>query len=184
MTATASPINLLDLDQQGLRAFFESIGEQPFRAQQVLKWVYHQGVTDFRAMTNLSLELRQKLQQAARIEPPRILGEQLSADGTTKWLMGFGGGNAVETVFIPEPARGTLCISSQVGCALNCTFCSTGAQGFSRNLSTSEIIGQVWQAARSLGHERNGHPCSTSKRSHRPCRCCGMTSASVWRPNA
>jgi 23S rRNA (adenine2503-C2)-methyltransferase len=156
MTATASPINLLDLDQHGLRAFFESIGEQPFRAQQLLKWVYHQGVTDFTAMTNLGLELRQKLQQLARIEPPRILGEQLSADGTTKWLMGFGGGNAVETVFIPEPTRGTLCISSQVGCALNCTFCSTGAQGFSRNLSTSEIIGQVWQAARSLGHQRNG----------------------------
>jgi len=139
MTATASPINLLDLDQHGLRAFFESIGEQPFRAQQLLKWVYHQGVTDFTAMTNLGLELRQKLQQLARIEPPRILGEQLSADGTTKWLMGFGGGNAVETVFIPEPNRGTLCISSQVGCALNCTFCSTGAQGFSRNLTTAEI---------------------------------------------
>jgi 23S rRNA (adenine2503-C2)-methyltransferase len=156
MTATASPINLLDLDHEGLRAFFESIGEKPFRAQQLLKWVYHQGVTDFSAMTNLALDLRQKLHDLARIEPPRILGEQVSMDGTTKWLMGFGGGNAVETVYIPEPTRGTLCISSQVGCALNCTFCSTGAQGFSRNLSTSEIIGQVWQAARSLGHERNG----------------------------
>lgn len=156
MTASPSPINLLDFDEAGLRAFFASIGEKPFRAQQVLKWIYHQGVTDFATMTNLGLELRQKLQQVAVIEPPRVLNEQVSEDGTTKWLMGFGGGNAVETVFIPEPSRGTLCISSQVGCALNCTFCSTGAQGFSRNLSTSEIIGQVWQAARALGHERNG----------------------------
>lgn len=156
MTATTQTVNLLDFDQQGLRSFFESLGEKPFRAQQVLKWIYHQGVTDISAMTNLGLDLRQKLQQLARIDPPRILSEQVSVDGTTKWLMGFGGGNAVETVFIPEPNRGTLCISSQVGCALNCTFCSTGAQGFSRNLTTSEIIGQVWQAARSLGHERNG----------------------------
>jgi 23S rRNA (adenine2503-C2)-methyltransferase len=156
MTATASPINLLDLDEAGLRAFFESIGEKPFRAQQLLKWIYHQRVTDFAAMSNLGVELRQKLQQVAVIEPPRVLSEQVSVDGTTKWLMGFGGGNAVETVFIPEPGRGTLCISSQVGCALNCTFCSTGAQGFSRNLRSSEIIGQVWQAARALGHERNG----------------------------
>lgn len=168
MTAAASPsnfvanllanqvVNLLDFDEQGLRAYFASIGEKPFRAQQLLKWIYHQGVTDFAAMTNLGLDLRQKLQQVAVIEPPRVLNEQVSTDGTTKWLMGFGGGNAVETVFIPEPSRGTLCISSQVGCALNCTFCSTGAQGFSRNLSTSEIIGQVWQAARALGHERNG----------------------------
>jgi 23S rRNA (adenine2503-C2)-methyltransferase len=168
MTASASPpslpanlpakplVNLLDFDEEGLRAYFASIGEKPFRAQQLLKWIYHQGVTDFAAMTNLGLDLRQKLQQLAVIEPPRVLNEQVSTDGTTKWLMGFGGGNAVETVFIPEPSRGTLCISSQVGCALNCTFCSTGAQGFSRNLSTSEIIGQVWQAARALGHERNG----------------------------
>jgi 23S rRNA (adenine2503-C2)-methyltransferase len=107
------------------------------------------------------VDLRRRLQELAVIEPPRVLREQVSLDGTTKWLMGlcdggFGGGNAVETVFIPEPNRGTLCISSQVGCALNCSFCSTGAQGFSRNLTTGEIIGQVWQAARALGHERNG----------------------------
>jgi len=150
------PINLLDHDEGGLRAFFTSIGEKPFRAQQILKWIYHQGVTDFPAMTNLGVDLRQRLQEIAVIEPPRVLSEQRSVDGTTKWLMGFGGGNAVETVFIPEPNRGTLCISSQVGCALNCSFCSTGAQGFSRNLTTGEIIGQVWQAARALGHERNG----------------------------
>ena len=155
-SVTAARINLMDFDEEGLRSFFESMGERPFRAQQLLKWVYHQGVTDFGQMTNLGLDLRHRLQELAVIEPPRILSEQQSADGTTKWLMGFGGGNAVETVFIPEPSRGTLCISSQVGCALNCTFCSTGAQGFSRNLSTSEIIGQVWQAARALGHERNG----------------------------
>jgi len=156
MNATTSPINILDFDQAALRAFFESLGERPFRADQVLKWIYHQGVTDFSQMTNLGLELRQRLQELARIEPPRILSERISVDGTTKWLMGFGGGNAVETVFIPEPSRGTLCISSQVGCALNCSFCSTGAQGFSRNLTTAEIIGQVWQAAAALGHERNG----------------------------
>jgi 23S rRNA (adenine2503-C2)-methyltransferase len=121
-----------------------------------MKWIYHQGVTDFNQMTNLGLSLRQSLHQIAEIQPPQILSTQTSVDGTCKWLMGFGGGNAVETVFIPEPNRGTLCISSQVGCALNCSFCSTGAQGFSRNLSASEIIGQVWQAAQALGHERNG----------------------------
>jgi len=149
-------INLMDLDEVRLREFFESIGEKPFRAQQVMKWIYHQGVTDFDQMTNLGLRLRQSLQQIAIIEPPQVLSTQTSVDGTCKWLMGFGGGNAVETVFIPEPNRGTLCISSQVGCALNCSFCSTGAQGFSRNLTSGEIIGQVWQAAQALGHERNG----------------------------
>lgn len=156
MTGSETRINLLDLDQAGLRDFFLSIGEKTFRAEQILKWVYHQGVTDFAEMTNLGLALRQRLQQIAVIEPPQILSSQTSVDGTTKWLMGFGGGNAVETVFIPEPNRGTLCISSQVGCALNCSFCSTGAQGFSRNLSAGEIIGQVWLAAQALGHERNG----------------------------
>ena len=156
MSVTQTRINLFDFDEERMRSFFESMGEKPFRAQQILKWVYHQGVTDFAQMTNLSVELRQRLADIAVIEPPRILNQQLSSDGTTKWLMGFGGGNAVETVYIPEPNRGTLCISSQVGCALNCSFCSTGAQGFNRNLSTGEIIGQVWQAARALGHERNG----------------------------
>ncbi|MEJ8568376.1 23S rRNA (adenine(2503)-C(2))-methyltransferase RlmN [Wenzhouxiangellaceae bacterium CH-27] len=149
-------MNLFDLDHAGLREFFASIGEKPFRAEQVLKWVYHHGQTDFEGMTNLSADLRARLGEIAVLEPPRVLSEQTSRDGTVKWLMGFGGGNAIETVYIPEPNRGTLCISSQVGCALNCTFCSTGAQGFSRNLTTGEIIGQVWQAARALGHERNG----------------------------
>jgi 23S rRNA (adenine2503-C2)-methyltransferase len=155
--ASETHINLFDLDETGLREFFQSMGEKPFRAEQVMKWIYHQGVTDFDQMTNLGMDLRQRLMLIAKIEPPRVLKAQTSVDGTCKWLMGFGGGNAVETVFIPEPNRGTLCISSQVGCALNCTFCSTGAQGFSRNLTTGEIIGQVWQAAKALGHERNGH---------------------------
>ncbi|MGD8345913.1 MAG: 23S rRNA (adenine(2503)-C(2))-methyltransferase RlmN [Lysobacterales bacterium] len=156
MNGTDDRVNLMDLEEGRMRSFFEWLGEKPFRAQQVLKWIYHHRVTDFSEMSNLSLALREKLQQVARIEPPAIVAEQVSQDGTIKWMMGCGGGNAVETVFIPEPNRGTLCISSQVGCALNCTFCATGAQGFNRNLDTAEIIGQVWQAARALGHERNG----------------------------
>lgn len=156
MNAIASRINLLDFDEAGLRVFFESIGEKPFRAQQILKWVFHHAQTDFDAMTDLGVALRQKLNLIAEIRLPEILHEQRSTDGTVKWLIGFQGGNAVETVYIPEPRRGTLCVSSQVGCALNCTFCSTGAQGFARNLTTAEIIGQVWLAAQALGHERNG----------------------------
>ncbi len=156
MTATLSRINLMDLDQYRMLEFFVSLGEKPFRAEQVLKWIYHQGVTDFAQMTNLGVALRQRLSEVAVIQPPPVLTEKNSVDGTVKWLMGSGAGNAIETVFIPEPKRGTLCISSQVGCALNCTFCSTGAQGFNRNLTTSEIIGQVWRAAQALGHERNG----------------------------
>ncbi len=154
--AHTSRINLLDLDEAGLRGFFESIGEKPFRAQQVLKWVFHHAQTDITAMTDLGVALRQKLTAIAEIKLPEIIHEQRSSDGSVKWLIGFSGGNAVETVYIPEPKRGTLCVSSQVGCALNCTFCATGAQGFARNLTSSEIIGQVWLAAQALGHERNG----------------------------
>ena len=154
--SAAERVNLLDFDEAGLRAFFESIGEKPFRAQQVLKWVFHHAETDIGCMTDLGIALREKLKAIAVIQLPEIIREQRSTDGTVKWLIGFHGGNAVETVYIPEPKRGTLCVSSQVGCALNCSFCSTGAQGFARNLTTSEIIGQVWLAARSLGHERNG----------------------------
>ena len=154
-TATAR-VNLLDFDEAGLRAYFESIGEKSFRAQQVLKWVFHHAETDIGAMTDLGIALRKKLELNAEIRLPEILREQRSNDGTIKWLIGFQGGNAVETVYIPEPKRGTLCVSSQVGCALNCSFCSTGAQGFARNLTCGEIIGQVWLAAKSLGHERNG----------------------------
>jgi len=151
-----SRVNLLDLDEAGLRAFFVSIGEKPFRAQQILKWVYHHAEIDIGAMTDLGIALRQKLALIAEIKLPEIIREQRSSDGTVKWLIGFHGGNAVETVYIPESKRGTLCVSSQVGCALNCSFCSTGAQGFARNLTCGEIIGQVWLAAQSLGHERNG----------------------------
>lgn len=156
MKAPDERVNLLDFDEAALRGYFESIGEKPFRAQQVLKWVFHQGITDFAAMTDMGLALREKLMQVAVIKLPEIIREQKSEDGTVKWLIGFHGGNAVETVFIPEKKRGTLCVSSQVGCALNCSFCSTGAQGFARNLSCSEIIGQVWLAAKALGHQRNG----------------------------
>jgi 23S rRNA (adenine2503-C2)-methyltransferase len=156
MNAVTKRMNLLDLDEAGLRVFFESIGEKPFRAQQVLKWIYHHAETDINAMTNLGIALRQKLDSIAEIKLPEIIREQRSIDGTIKWLIGFHGGNAVETVFIPESRRGTLCISSQVGCVLNCSFCATGAQGFARNLTCGEIIGQVWLAAKALGHERNG----------------------------
>ena len=156
MSAQSTLINLLDFDPEGLRDFFVSIGEKPYRADQVLRWVYHRQVIDFEGMTDLGKALRQKLSTLAELRPPTIVSERISRDGTVKWLIGLPGGNAVETVFIPEPGRGTLCVSSQVGCALNCTFCSTGAQGFARNLTTSEIIGQVWLAAHALGHERNG----------------------------
>ena len=156
MRQQTNRVNLLGLDEAGLRAFFESIGEKPFRAQQVMKWIYHHSEIRVAEMTNLGLALRAKLQDVAEIRPPVLLDEQHSVDGTIKWLIGNEGGNAVETVYIPEPKRGTLCVSSQVGCALNCTFCSTGAQGFARNLTTAEIIGQVWLAANALGHERNG----------------------------
>jgi 23S rRNA (adenine2503-C2)-methyltransferase len=156
ISAATTLVNLLDLDEAGLREFFEALQEKSFRAEQVLKWIYHHQVSDFRDMTNLSLELRQRLGAVAEIRAPKIIRRQESADGTMKWLLGLPGGNAVETVFIPEPGRGTLCVSSQVGCALNCTFCSTATQGFSRNLTPGEIIGQVWVAAKELEHERNG----------------------------
>ncbi|NBB93259.1 MAG: 23S rRNA (adenine(2503)-C(2))-methyltransferase RlmN [Gammaproteobacteria bacterium] len=138
--------NLLGLDRAGLERFFADLGEKPFRARQLLQWIHQRGVTDFDAMTDLSLALRQRLEAVAQVEAPRVMGEQLSDDGTIKWLMSVPGGNAVEAVFIPEASRGTLCISSQIGCMLNCTFCSTATQGFNRNLAAGEIIGQVWRA--------------------------------------
>ncbi len=143
--------NLMDLGKPGLEQFFADMGEKPFRASQILKWIYHQGVIDFSLMTNLSKTLRDKLVATAVIQPPEILKEDISSDGTYKWVIRVAGGNAVETVYIPEKNRGTICISSQVGCALNCTFCSTATQGFNRNLTTAEIIGQVWLAAKQLG---------------------------------
>ena len=153
MTEAATRTNLLNLDRQGLEVFFaDTLGEKRFRAQQVMKWIYHRHVTDFAEMTDLGKELRAKLVQHAEVVPPRVLFEKPSADGTHKWLLGMDGGNALECVFIPDKGRGTLCVSSQVGCGLACTFCSTGTQGFNRNLSTAEIIGQVWVAAKHLGN--------------------------------
>lgn len=149
-------VNLLDLDRTALQAFFLDLGEKRFRTEQVMKWIYHEGVTDFAAMTNLSKPLRVRLEQLAEIRPPQLLHPRLSADGTRKWLVQLAGGNCIETVFIPEDDRGTLCVSSQVGCILDCTFCATAQQGFNRNLSTAEIIGQVWLAHQALGGGRAG----------------------------
>lgn len=147
---TISKQNLLNLDRQGLEDYFFQLGEKPFRATQVLKWMHQFGVTDFDQMSNLSKALRQTLKVQAEIRPPEVVFEKVSEDGTWKWLMQLDGQNRIETVYIPEPGRGTLCVSSQVGCALECSFCSTAQQGFNRNLSVSEIIGQVWIAARAL----------------------------------
>ncbi|HSH29518.1 MAG TPA: 23S rRNA (adenine(2503)-C(2))-methyltransferase RlmN [Thiohalobacter sp.] len=143
--------NLLDLDRRGLEAFFAAMGEKSFRAQQVMKWIYQLDVDDFAGMSNLSKALRERLHTAARIELPRVVMDRLSADGSRKLLLELADGNCIETVFIPEKERGTLCVSSQVGCMLNCSFCSTARQGFNRNLTTAEIIGQVLQASRALG---------------------------------
>ena len=145
-------MNLFNLNHNALRDYFTGMEEQPFRAEQVMKWVYHQGVTDFADMTNLSQALRERLADNTCSNLPAILSEQVSTDGTRKWLLEVDGNNAIETVFIPESRRGTLCISSQVGCALNCVFCATGKQGYNRNLSVAEIVGQVWLANRQLGH--------------------------------
>lgn len=144
--------NLLDYDADDLAKYFLDIGEKPFRASQILQWVHKLGVTDFDAMTNLSKTLRSTLSTTTTIEAPAILQTKTSRDGTVKWLLKVDEKNSVETVFIPEDNRGTLCVSSQVGCPLDCRFCATAQQGFNRNLSTAEIIGQVWLAARELGH--------------------------------
>lgn len=143
-------VNLLDFNQPQLAEYFKSLGEKPFRAKQLMRWMHHFGVHDFEQMTDIAKSLREKLAQETSITPPVVQLEQVSDDGTRKWLVGAGAGNGVETVFIPEDDRGTLCVSSQVGCALECTFCSTGRQGFNRNLSVSEIIGQLWVANQSL----------------------------------
>jgi len=150
---TATKQNLLDLDRAGLEQFFaDTLGEKRYRAHQVMKWIHHRHVTDFNEMTDLGKALRAKLEQHAEVRVPQVQFEKPSADGTHKWLLGMDGSNAIEAVFIPDKGRGTLCVSSQVGCALNCQFCSTATQGFNRNLSTAEIIGQVWVAAKHLGN--------------------------------
>ncbi|HEX4857502.1 MAG TPA: 23S rRNA (adenine(2503)-C(2))-methyltransferase RlmN [Usitatibacteraceae bacterium] len=154
--AHGDKLNLLGMNLPELTAFFAAIGEKPFRARQVFRWIHHFGVDSFDAMTDLAKSLREKLPLVARIEPPREMTEQASRDGTRKWLLDVGTGNGVEVVFIPEEDRGTLCISSQVGCALDCSFCSTGKQGFNRNLTSAEIIGQLWWANRALGRDPKG----------------------------
>ena len=143
-------VNLLDLDAAGLTAFFAEHGEKPFRAKQVLRWLHRFGASDFTAMTDIAKSLRQKLETIASISAPAVISDRLSDDGTRKFLFDVGLGNAIETVFIPEDDRGTLCISTQAGCALDCSFCSTGKQGFNRNLTVAEIIGQLWAANRAL----------------------------------
>ena len=145
--------NLFDLDRVGLEDFFEQVlDEKRYRAHQVMKWIHHRHETDFAAMTDLGKALRAKLEEHAVVHVPQVIFDKASADGTHKWLLGMDPKNAIEAVFIPDKGRGTLCVSSQVGCALNCQFCSTATQGFNRNLSTAEIIGQVWVAARHLGN--------------------------------
>ncbi len=163
VTTTGEPVagaparkqNLLDLDRAGLERFFEeTLGEKRYRAHQVMKWIHHRYVTEFGQMTDLGKALRAKLERHAEVVVPNVVFDKPSADGTHKWLLAMGadGKNAIETVYIPDKGRGTLCVSSQVGCGLNCTFCSTATQGFNRNLTTAEIIGQVWVAARHLGN--------------------------------
>jgi 23S rRNA (adenine2503-C2)-methyltransferase len=151
MTAIAATANLLDFDAAGLVAYFAGLGEKPFRARQVLRWVHRSGQDDFDAMTDVAKSLRAKLKTNAGIVPPALVSDRFSDDGARKFLFDVGGGNAVESVFIPEEERGTLCVSTQAGCALDCAFCSTGKQGFSRNLTAAEIIGQLWQVNRALG---------------------------------
>jgi 23S rRNA (adenine2503-C2)-methyltransferase len=140
--------NLLGLDASGLLRFFEAQGEKPFRARQVMRWIHQSGEADFARMSDLAKATRETLAATACVEPPQIVGDTLAADGTRKWLLKVDGANAVEAVFIPEASRGTLCVSSQAGCVLDCGFCSTGKQGFNRNLSTAEIVGQLWLASR------------------------------------
>jgi len=143
-------VNLLDFDSDGLTGFCASLGEKPFRAKQLLRWMHQRGESDFDAMSDLAKSLREKLVETAVVEPPQVLSDSTAPDGTRKWLFDIGS-SAVETVFIPADGRGTLCISSQAGCTLDCGFCSTGKQGFNRNLTTAEIVGQLWLAIRMLG---------------------------------
>lgn len=151
MSDQQTKVNLLDLTRAQLQEFFVSLGEKAFRADQVMKWVYHYCVDDFDQMTNINKVLREKLKQRCVIEAPHVVTRQDSADGTIKFVMGLAGGQEVETVWIPEKDRRTLCVSSQVGCALDCSFCSTAQQGFNRNLTVSEIIGQVWRVSKIIG---------------------------------
>lgn len=150
-------INLLDYSRARLRAFLEQLGEAPYRATQLMQWIHQVGETDFSKMTNLSKTFRQRLSEVACVQGPEVVKTQRSADGTHKWLLKLSCGNCIEAVYIPEKNRGTLCVSSQIGCGLTCSFCSTAKQGFNRNLSTAEIIGQVWFAVRALSQANGAH---------------------------
>ncbi|MFZ1386468.1 MAG: 23S rRNA (adenine(2503)-C(2))-methyltransferase RlmN [Thiolinea sp.] len=162
MSDSNTKVNLLDFSHEAMKEWFASTGEKPFRATQVIKWLHQMGVDDVAQMTNLSKPLRAFLQEHAEIRAPEIVMEQQSADGTCKWVLRLADGNAIETVFIPEEDRGTLCVSSQVGCALDCTFCSTARQGFNRNLTVAEIIGQLWIAKRTLQKDPKGERAVTN----------------------
>lgn len=151
MTASTGKVNLLGLTQPQLESFFETIGEKRFRAGQVMKWIHHFGVEDFDAMSNIGKALREKLKASAEIRGPEVVSQDISSDGTRKWVVRVASGSCVETVYIPQGGRGTLCVSSQAGCALDCSFCSTGKQGFNSDLTAAEIIGQVWIANKSFG---------------------------------
>src|SRR5665213_440008 len=162
-------VNLLDLTLPRLTEWFAAQGEKPFRAKQVFRWIHQRGVADFDAMTDLAKGLREKLKDRARVTPPEIVSEHISEDGTVKWLFDVGIGNGIETVFIPQDDRGTLCVSSQVGCALACTFCSTGAQGFNRDLGVAEIVGQLWAANKRMEElEAQGHSARLTPRGTDP----------------
>ncbi|MDO8862121.1 23S rRNA (adenine(2503)-C(2))-methyltransferase RlmN [Haliea sp. E1-2-M8] len=156
-TAVHSRVNLLGMTQPQLEQFFLDLGEKKFRAQQVMKWIHHGGVTDIGAMSNLGKALREKLLQIAEVRPPEIVSQHDSTDGTRKWAVRVAGGGLVEAVLIPEGTRATLCVSSQVGCSLDCSFCSTGKQGFMRDLTAAEIVGQVWLAIKSYDAFQSGN---------------------------
>lgn len=151
MNTTKAKINLLDLNREGMRELFVSYGEKPFRGDQVMKWIYHFGVDNFDEMSNINKKLKARLKAECEIRAPEISEKQVASDGTIKYALILDGGQEVEAVWIPEKERKTLCVSSQVGCALECTFCSTAQQGFNRNLKVSEIIGQVWRVAKDVG---------------------------------
>ena len=152
-TPASGKVNLMGFDRAAMEAYFVSIGEKAFRASQVMKWIHQTGASDFTQMTNLSKALRASLTETAEITLPEIISDNLSEDGTRKWLLKVPGKSAIEMVFIPEDKRGTLCVSSQVGCTLNCSFCATGKQGYNRDLTTAEIIGQVWLAKHMLAEQ-------------------------------
>ena len=153
---SADKTNLLNLDHAGFEAFIAGLGERPFRAKQLRQWIHQHGVAEFEAMTNLSKALRARLAERAELCAPKIVLDQLAHDGTRKWRLEIAGGSAIETVFIPETDRGTLCLSSQAGCTLSCAFCATGHQGFNRNLTTGEIVSQIWLASRLIGRRPDG----------------------------